>query len=444
MFRIFIGVLISMSLSFSSMAFELEDYAGDQPVLVVHGSNTLGAKLVPKLIQAFFQQSGATAVKVSYDTKENRSVIVGQLESGQSVQAEVIAKGSSTGFIGLGNGAADIAASSRPINRNEALHLSKLGDMRSPENEHIVAIDGLAVIVHPSNSIKKLTIPQVSQIFQGKITNWKAVGGANAPIHVLARDNKSGTYDTFKHLVLDKHTLSNNAKRFDSNDKLSTSVTLDVNSIGFVALASVGGAKAISISYSETLPLKPSELTVATEDYPLSRRLYLYAPEKNKLSELAQRFLEFSTSNSGQHIVREVGFVSQALYSLEPLPENLTDSQRELFDLGWQRINLNIRFVNGASTLDNKASRDVHRLAKFLDTEKLNIQEVRLVGYSNIVPKNASPKVISQLRAQNVRWQLRDIGVKNKIKTSAGKATLVANASSNYGDKNRRVEIWVK
>lgn len=438
------GSLIFLCLSFSSIAFELDTYAGKQPALVIHGSNTGGAELVPNLIKEFFETSGATSVKMNHDSKENRSLIVAELASGKRISAEVMAKGSSTGFKSLMSGAADIAASSRPIKEEEALHLTNLGTMTSPRNEHIVAIDGLAIIVHPSNAIESLSIQQIAQIYKGKINNWKQVGGANAPIHVLARDNNSGTFDTFKNLILGKQPLSKSAKRFDSNGELSASVARDVNSIGFVALASIGAAKSLSVSYSETLPLKPSELTVATEDYPLSRRLYLYSADRDKVSELAWQFLDFVKSDRGQNTVKKVGYVSQALYSLNPLPYNLTESQKELFEKGWHRINLNIRFINGASTLDNKASMDVYRLAKFLDIQKQEIQEVQLVGYSNIDPNHKSPEVISQLRAQNVRWQLRDIGVKSKIKTSAGKSILVADASSSYGDKNRRVEVWVK
>lgn len=110
-------------------------------------------------------------------------------------------------------------------------------------------------------------------------------GGKGGAIRLYARDEQSGTYDTFKELVLASHgkSLASDARRFESNDRLAAAVSADPHAIGFVGIASVGRARALAIADGESLPMAPQESLIATEDYPLSRRLFLYLKpgEKN-------------------------------------------------------------------------------------------------------------------------------------------------------------------
>src|SRR5690606_39821510 len=106
----------------------------------------------------------------------------------------VAAHGSGTGFVGLQDGSADLAASSRPIKGGEAEALKGLGDLRSLDGEQVIAIDGLAIIVHPRNPIASLTTAQLAAVFAGEIRDWSALGGTPGAISLYARDDKSGTY----------------------------------------------------------------------------------------------------------------------------------------------------------------------------------------------------------------------------------------------------------
>jgi phosphate transport system substrate-binding protein len=171
----------------------------------------------------------------------------------------------------------------RPV---EAGVLAKIGNMRSAASEHVIVLDGIAVIVNPQNPV---------------------FGGMDAKIAVHARDDKSGTYDSFKATVLRKTPLLASAVRYESSDKLSDAVAGDALAIGFVGLAYVRSAKPVMVRDATSLPLLPSPLTVATEDYPLARRLFLYAP--SAVSENAKSFIDFVTSDEGQAIVRRTGFV---------------------------------------------------------------------------------------------------------------------------------------
>src|SRR5690606_979959 len=124
---------------------------------------------------------------------------------------------------------------------------------------------------------------QIAQIFSGKITHWDQVGGGQGRIRLYARDSNSGTWETFRDLVLSPKRLELHpeARRFESNADLSHTVSSDINAIGFVGLASVAQAKALAVSSGDSRAMLPSKAQVATEDYPLSRRLYLYiSPEE--------------------------------------------------------------------------------------------------------------------------------------------------------------------
>ena len=404
----------------------------------VVGSNTVGEKLAPALISAFLTAQGFSDVQV-LDTRVSHSrKVVARAQFGDRpvvVAVPVAAHGSSTGFKALLDGSADLGASSRPIKDSEVSQLSALGNMRELGNEHIIAIDGLAVIVNKGNPISKLPLDSIREIFAGKITKWSTVGGRSAAIKIHARDDNSGTYDTFKRLVLAGSKLSSKAKRYESNDDLSAAVQSDVDAIGFVALPSIGAAKALAVSDGVAVALAPSEMTVATEDYPLSRRLYFYSATGAGLKPVVSEFLAFVHSNAGQAVVARSGYVAQALYAL---PMQSDDGR--LADL--ERMNLNIRFQDGSSALDNKSKMDVERLAHFLGQPEHADSRITLVGFSNPLVGTGRAS-LSRLRAQNVRWALRAEGIRNRISALAGNAVSVSDPGSLNADRNRRVEIWI-
>lgn len=409
----------------------------------IQGSNTLGADLTPRLVEGFFGALGATDVHRLQSSIENESVVVGRYKHGKykaDIRVTIAAHGSSTGFKALMQDRSDIAASSRPITDGEIGSLRLVDELHRRPKEVIVGIDGLAIIVHPDNPVQQLSMAQLRGIYTGKFTNWSSVGGNNSKIRVIARDKKSGTYDTFKSLVLKKKALLSSARRYESNSDLSDTVGSQIDAIGFVGLAFVNRSKAISIADGDSFALSPTELNVATEDYPLSRRLYFYRSASPKMPEVVNAFLTFVESDKGQQIVKEGGFISQKIYAL-PVDEAYADTESEDF---WRRLNLNVRFQQGTSNLDNKAEMDVQRLIAFLKGGNEGFNKIRFVGYSNPLDGDRQLLALSLLRAQNVRWALRNKGVRNSIQTKAGAPIFVADPESVRQEKNRRVEVWVQ
>ncbi|HEK1689030.1 TPA: phosphate ABC transporter substrate-binding/OmpA family protein [Pseudomonas putida] len=416
-----------------------------EPVhLRVQGSNTIGAALLPALVQGHLWAQQATAIEQRPGAVANETVITAVDAQDQPLRIDIAAHGSSTGFIALGHGEADLAAASRPINDTEVRQLKALGDLRAAGAEQVIGLDGVAVFVHPDNPLPQLTTEQLAHIFSGRIQYWEQLGLAGGPIHLYARDDRSGTFETFKALVLEPHRseLARQAQRFESSDELADRVRADRQAIGFSSLAAVHGAKVLAIAEGDAPAMLPDRPLVASEDYPLSRRLYFYLPANAKPQ--ARALAEFAQSPAGQAIVAEQGFVSQQIKSLAvPAQVDMPPRYRNLAQKA-QRLSVNFRFQEGSASLDNKALRDIKRVADYLrQAGKLQSKAV-LVGFGDPKETPGRAALLSRLRAQAVRRELARDGVEVLEVTGMGDELPVAGNELEQGRlRNRRVEVWV-
>ena len=419
--------------------------AAEEPaVLRIHGSNTVGAKLAPMLIAGLFEAKGFHSVRIAPAGRENEQLVVGINGHGAPVRALVAAHGTGTGFAGLHDHSADLAAASRPIKQAEADSLAALGNMRSAAAEQVIAIDGLAVIVHPGNRISSLSVGQVASLFAGEVSNWREVGGDDLPVELHARDDQSGTFDTFKELVLagQSKTLASGASRYESNDALSQRVSSRPGAIGFVGLASVGKAKPVAISEGDSQPMPPSTALVATEDYPLSRRLFFYADPRAQ-SQWTRDFLAFVHSEQGQAIVEKSGYVAQAISPITlPAQMSMPEPYQRLVNEA-QRLTVNFRFDEGSAQLDNKAQRDVTRLIDYLNAHDKRMNAAVLVGFGDAGNDAARTTLLSKLRAMAVRRELAKGGILIREINGLGAELPVASNNASGRNKNRRVEVWL-
>ena len=414
---------------------------GVEPVLRLGGSNTIGAKLAPALVEAYFKGQGCSDVTSISPAPEQ--IVVSCEANGKKLVATIAAQGSSTAFEGLGNGNFDVGMASRRIKAEEASSLAKLGDMTSPSNEHVIGLDGIAVIVHPSNRISTLTEDQVAAIFTGVVTDFSQAGGSAGPIHVLARDDKSGTYDTFKSLVLGKTPLANGTKRFEDSAALSGEVANDPAAIGFVGLSTIGGAKAVAVGPAGAVALVPNRFTVATEDYVLSRRLYFYAAASSSRPDVA-KFLQFANSPAGQKIVEGAGFVPLTIrQEKSAAPVGAPSDYEALVDKAL-RLSVNFRFRTGSSDLDNRGLADLDRVTEFLASSSVQSDRLMLLGFADSRGGEPMNLKLSEGRAATVATALAQRGIKAGVVRGFGTAIPVAdNATPEGQDKNRRVEVWV-
>jgi len=418
--------------------------ADNSTMLRLHGSNTIGDKLAPVLVQQWLKFKGYTQLSVR-DTAPDERLVVGRDGKGREFFVEIHAHGSSTAFADLASGSTDIGMASRPIKPNEVAALAKLGTMDDVHSEYVIGLDGVAVIVNFDNPIASLDKNTLRRIFSGEVRDWSQLGGEPGAIRVLARDDKSGTYDTFKSLVLEGTKLTPGASRYESSVELVDQVKADPQAIGFVGLAYTDGVKPLAIADGGAA-IMPESFSVATEDYALSRRLFLYVPTRGAKSQMAQDFASFVVSTVGQLALEPNGFISQEIESrIVALPANVPEEYAQ-FTHGARRLSINFRFDKGMVELDNKAKRDVKRLAAFLAKPENAHRKLMLFGFADSHESlPIKSLVLSVERADAVAEMLMMNDLKPYRVRGYGSSLEVASNESEAGrHRNRRVEVWIQ
>src|SRR5690606_10599315 len=220
--------------------------------------------------------------------------------------------GSGTGIASLINGTVDIANVSRQMEEGEIAAAEANGIVPM---EFVVAIDALAIIVHPSNPVSQLTLDQLSDIFTGRITNWQEVGGIDAPIILLSRETNSGTHVYFLEEVIrqgdenNKDIFAPQTLLMPSSVAITNELTRNPNAISYDGLGYVTGhEKVLAIARDENSPyVYPTIETGSDGSYPLARYLYMYTAGE-PTGDVAD-YIEWILSPEGQAIVTELGFV---------------------------------------------------------------------------------------------------------------------------------------
>lgn len=224
------------------------------------------------------------------------------LRVNQTIEIDVQSVGSSAGIKAAIDGTAAVGMSSRNLKAEE----------KEGMEQFIVALDGIAVIVHPDNPVDNLTKEQILAIFQGKIKNWKEVGGKDAPIVVISREEGSGTRGAFEEITkleverdgLKLSTLSKKAIITDGNGSVKQNVALKKNGIGYISVGSVDNlVKTVAVD-----GVLPTEETIKDKLYLISRPFILIT--KGKPTPEAQAFIDFILSDAGQKIVEDHYYIS--------------------------------------------------------------------------------------------------------------------------------------
>lgn len=233
------------------------------------------------------------------------------MSSHKNIEVVVSGGGSGTGIAALINGQTNIAQSSRAMKQEEKNQASAKGKL----NEVIVAWDGVAVVVHPSNPVIELTLSQVAKIYRGEITNWSELGGNDATIVLLSRDTTSGTHVFFKEFVVQENGKAKGAEyaaetmMMPSTEAIVQETGRNVNAIGYVGLGYLKPEiKAVGIKATDaSAPALPSIATVLDKTYSLARPLYFYIVGETKGA--IKTYVDYVLSDKGQKVVHELDFV---------------------------------------------------------------------------------------------------------------------------------------
>src|SRR5574344_159433 len=223
----------------------------------------------------------------------------------QGGKVSVTGGGSGVGISALISNTTDIAQASRKMKFTEKQKMQQSGRQAK---EVIIAYDAIAVIVNPANKVSKLTRSQLEQIYTGKITNWKQVGGEDMKIVVYSRETSSGTYEFFKEHVMKNKNYKSSVLSMPATGAIIQSVKQTKGAIGYVGLAYLTkGVKAIHVSYDGKHFVAPSVQTAKNKTYPIVRPLMYYYATNNQRK--VQGFVNFVLSNQGQEIVSRVGYI---------------------------------------------------------------------------------------------------------------------------------------
>lgn len=223
------------------------------------------------------------------------------------VNITVSESGSGNGAKSMVNTTCDIAAMSRPMKDSE-FKAAASKDIQPVA--HVVALDGLPILIHPSNPVKDLTVEQIRNIYLGKISNWKEVGGPDKAIVTISRDTNSGTYETFEKLVMKKMKIHKNCEYVGSNGAIRQRIQSTPAAVGYAGLGFVDKTvKAIKVN-----GIYPSAETVQTGEYPIARPLFMYTNKYPKLGSTLYQFITIHLTEDGQEMVEEIGFVPVTSY----------------------------------------------------------------------------------------------------------------------------------
>ncbi len=435
----------------------------------IRGSNALGGELMPALIREYAAKLGikvtsavgANRHEIGYKLTDKQGRALGSIQLGR--------KGSSAAFSGLLSGQTDIGMSSRRIRNSEVAQLAAAGmpRMQEPGSEHVIALDGLMILVAAENPAVSISITDIAKIFAGQITDWSQVGLPPGQINLYAATEGSGTWDLFNDLIMKPQGLkfSPNAKTVLSHDERSDAVARDPLAITFAGLSSQRNAKALNVESECGLITRPSRFTVKTEEYPLARRLYLYTSRAPR-SQLARGLLQFALSPAAQPIVASVQFVDQSAEALAfreqggriahalnaPQEDFNMDMMRRLIkELSTaKRLSLTFRFITGGARLDTRAQQDVLELQRLMLSPAYKGKSILLLGFADSTGSFVNNLNLSLRRAQQVRSALLS-GIGAKISaTLIGESgfselsPVACNTTAQGRTLNRRVEVWVR
>ena len=435
----------------------------------IAGSDTIGVSLMPLLLTGFAGQTDGIAETVEDGDNVVKASLIADSGFGDPIgNFTVQSTTSSDAFVRLQSPDTKIGMASRRIRPAEARRLrdSGAGNMIDLRQEHVVAVDSIAVIVHPNNPVDTLSLEALDRIYSGQIVNWSQLGGPNEPIRAFGRDEGSGTGQVFESRIFaaSGRSRSSNVSLVSSNSEMTTAVRENPYSIGFVGSAFTRGTKPLSIAGVCGITSRPDAFSAKTEQYPLQRRLYLYNRADN-LDQTTEAFLDFATSSAADDVVSKSGFINLGVSRLEQdvvegrmreLVENTIDPfefgvMRELLvDMfQWDRLSTTFRFASGSSRLDGKALIDVERLIEYLGTQPVGTQ-VALVGFTDGDGAFEANRALSIGRAQQVAATIEQ--------AAAGRLSGVQFIAKGYGELapsacnetlegkriNRRVEVWIR
>ncbi|MCB2135838.1 MAG: substrate-binding domain-containing protein [Rhodobacteraceae bacterium] len=438
--------------------------------VVFNGSDTIGVGLMPLLMTGYSDVRDADA-EVTNTSQSGQTItkLIGDQGFGDELGTYLVtSSGTDEAFQALLDKTAQVGMASRRITPQEARALrdSGAGNMVSPDQERVIAVDSIVVITHPSNPVTSLSINELGGIYTGRITNWSDVGGPDLPIKLHGYKDGFDTETVFYNRIFGEVEGVTPAPQVEAEDsnQMSILVNEDPGAIGFVSFAFQRGSKGLNIENECGIVTTPDEFSAKTEEYAIQRRLYFYNRGDNT-EPATQEFLDYVTSASSDDVISKSGFISlgitrttqdlkgnRARALMAPVTDPYQSSQmREMLGamIDQDRLSTTFRYRTGSSKLDEKGLLDMKRLVGYLETLPAG-SRVSFVGFTDDEGAFDANRRLSVARAEQVAADIKAMAPESlaniEISTSGfGEMSPAACNTTSAGKAlNRRVEVWVQ
>jgi phosphate transport system substrate-binding protein len=445
----------------------LQDYIAE---IEMSGSATMGAVLMPALVNAYAARNGYALEREDVDA--TRFVLSLRRNDTGKLAARFGFRASNTdeGFADLLADEADVVMALREIRPEERQNAraAGMGDLTGPNRSRVLALDAVVPVVALGNPVKSISPLTLAKVFAGEITNWQDLGGADAPIELHLPDQASGLLQAIEDQLMTpaQLLLSDAAIRHPAPESIADAVARDTLALGITSYAERRNTRVLTLGGTCGFALDASRRTIKTEDYPLTAPMFLYFPAR-RLPLVAREFLAFTRGPGAQNVIRRAGFVDQA-------PEEITieqqgnrfanaitvagaeipleELQRMTATLSpMARLTTSFRFEAGSIRLDAQSRSNVQQLARALEQGQYDARKLLFVGFSDGQGAATPNRDIALRRAEAVmravgaaaitaNLERVDIGV-----DAFGEAMPMACDDTSWGRQaNRRVEVWVR
>ncbi|MEH6416949.1 substrate-binding domain-containing protein [Pseudomonas sp. CGJS7] len=444
-FSSFLLFFVALSCAFVPVA-----HSQEAERISIRGSNTLAHALVPEIAQSWLRDIGYTGIRVAKPRAALTEIHASR--DGQPVVVEIAASDSAQGFADLIDGRAQIAMMARRPNAAELDAGWQLGDLGNLDQEFAVALDGVAVVVNRANPVARLSLEQLRSVFSGQSRDWRELGGAAGQVHLHLDPGAGAVRDLMNDKVMRGASFAE-AELHGGARELVAAVAADPLAIGLIPIGEHYGAGSKPLAIADGgRAIAPTHTDVSSEDYPLSRRLYLYGGQM--MGALSRSFALYAMTRNGQRAVARSGHLAMTLIPGRARATTLgPPDYRQLIETA-VRLPLSLRFnfngaaesgVVAASVYDSRSLRDLDRLRAFMQLPPNRGRRLLVIGFADAsAGSSMAAMMMSNDRADLVAQELISRGLKVQQALGMGTALAVAGPKDPLARyRNERVEVWL-
>ncbi len=432
----------------------------------ISGSRELSLNLMPILLDGFSASLGLDLVQQT-DDSGNQEFLFTTVDGEDIAKISFIMRGSSNGLKDLMTGRAAMALTTRAARPSEeaAYAAAGLGALRGGDSEHILALDGIVVVTSGLNPVHIIKHSDLAGIFSGQITDWAQLGGVPGPINLYIRPENSATGARFSQLIMRpaRTRLARGATALESDIAVTDAVSADPSGIGFTSFSKSANAQTVSLLGACGIQSPATEFTIQAEEYPYTRRLYLYTSTADVPPIIAQ-FLDYMKTSEAQKLIDLAGYVGQDVEEIPvndqglrflsaALPTDAEMTLKQLQDMMQdlaisERVSVTYRFEQGTAQLDSRAQADIGRLVDEILQPDFQHKTIILMGFTDSVGNGPNNERLSLARAEQVRQALLRAGggaiapERIEVRGYGELSPLGCNGVVDGRRINRRVEVW--